>query len=284
MELVIITGMSGAGKTTALHILEDLGYYCTDNIPPQLMPELAMALDASKTGRHDKIAMVADIRMGHFFSGIYSAIEKLKAMGCDCKLLFLEADNDSIINRYNFTKRRHPMSDNGTLLSGVTKERDMLAKIKEMSTYIIDTAGLSEKELKKRVKACFTGELQSTGRVHLVSFGFKWGMPADLDMMFDVRFLPNPFYDERLREHTGLEKPVAEYVFADSRNVKKARTIGDFLLSILNDYFVNAKESLTVGVGCTGGKHRSVATLEMCFEQLKAAGVNVTREHRDINL
>lgn len=284
MELVIITGMSGAGKTTALHILEDIGYYCTDNIPPQLMPELAMALDSSKTGRHDKIAMVADIRMGHFFSGIYSAIDKLRQMGCECRLLFLESSDEAIIKRYNLTKRKHPMSENGTLMSGIVKEREMLAKIKEMSSFTVDTTDLSEKELKKRIKGYFSGEAVSSGEVHLVSYGFKWGIPSDLDMMFDMRYLPNPFYDEMLREHTGLEKGVVEYIFADARNVRKVRAIGDYLISILGDYFVNSKESLTVGIGCTGGKHRSVAACEIVWTMLKNAGINVTKEHRDINL
>lgn len=284
MEIVIITGMSGAGKTTALHILEDLGYYCTDNIPPQLMPELALAIGDSKSFNHDKVAMVADIRMGQFFSGIYSAIEKMKETGADCKLLFLDASDESIVNRYNFTKRKHPMSEGASLKKGIERERDMMSKIKDMSTYILDTTGLEEKQFKVKLREVFTGADGSYGIVHIISFGFKRGAPTDVDMMFDMRYLPNPFYEETLRECTGLEQQVRDYIFRDPDDIQKVRLLVQYVKSILKDYFVNAKESLSIGVGCTGGKHRSVASAEMICKELKSAGIRATVEHRDINL
>ncbi|HEY8419734.1 MAG TPA: RNase adapter RapZ [Clostridia bacterium] len=283
MELIIVSGMSGAGKSTCLEALEDLGFYCMDNILPQLIPEAveAMAISREKSNENFRIAISSDARVGEFFSEIYSALDKLKILGFNYKLLFLDAEDDVLINRYNETKRAHPLSKGLPIYQAIEKERKLLKDLKNSADIIIDSTSLDIKGLKQKVYDAFAASPTHNG-VAIVSFGYKRGIPKDCDIVFDARFLDNPYYVKELKPLTGKDKAVYDYVFSDGRAEEYCQQMLKLLLVVLKDYHKTVKQLLTVGIGCTGGKHRSVALAERLKQLLIEQGYNVETYHRNL--
>lgn len=284
MQLVIVTGMSGAGKSRVIDSLEDIGFFCVDNMTPQLIPTFVQLLKDSAEVR-EKVAIVADIRLGGSFSHLFNAIEELKNIDCSVKILFVDADNDVILRRYQETRRKHPLlnyNDSYSLQDIIVKEREILKKARDMADYIIDTSLISAAQLKERVAKLFVEDISATLKVNVVSFGFKYGAPKDSDLVFDVRCLPNPFYVPELKHHTGLEKPVRDYVMS----FEEAQGLEPKLLDLVNYlvplYRTEGKSQLTISVGCTGGKHRSVVFAEIIYNSIKDKGFSASVYHRDI--
>ncbi|MBE6804764.1 MAG: RNase adapter RapZ [Ruminococcaceae bacterium] len=284
MQLVIVTGMSGAGKSRVIDNLEDIGFFCVDNMTPKLIPTFVQLLKDSAEVR-EKVAIVADIRLGGSFSHLFNAIEELKKMDCNYKILFIDADNEVILRRYQETRRKHPLlnyDDSHSLQEIIVKEREILKKARDIADYVIDTSMISTSQLKERVSKLFVDDISSTLKVNVVSFGFKYGAPKDSDLVFDVRCLPNPFYVPELKYHTGLEAPVRDYVMS----FREAQDLEPKLLDLINYlvplYRTEGKSQLTISVGCTGGKHRSVVFAEIIYNSIKEKGFNVSVYHRDI--
>lgn len=284
MQLVIVTGMSGAGKSRAIDTLEDIGFFCVDNMTPQLIPTFVKILNDS-TEVHEKVAFVADIRLGDSFNQLFKALDELRVMECSYKILFIDADNDVILRRYQETRRKHPLSNDenpGELLDIIVREREMLKKARSISDYVIDTSLITTSQLKERIAQLFLEDVANTLKINVVSFGFKYGIPKDSDLVFDVRCLPNPFYIPELKEHTGLEAPVRDYVmkFDQSRGlVPKLLDLINYLVPL---YRSEGKSQLTISIGCTGGKHRSVVFAELVYKDIKDKGYNASVYHRDI--
>lgn len=285
MQLVIVTGMSGAGKSRTIDTLEDIGFFCVDNMTPQLIPTFVKILTDSTEAR-EKVAFVADIRLGDSFSNLFNALEELRTMKIDYKILFLDADNDVLARRYQETRRKHPLQSDDSpkeLLEIISNEREMLKKARDIADFVIDTSLMTNSLLKERVAELFLDNVTDSIKINVVSFGFKYGIPKDSDLVFDVRCLPNPFYIPELKNHTGLEAPVRDYVmkFDQSRGlVPKLQDLMNYLLPL---YRTEGKSQLTVSVGCTGGKHRSVVFAELLGKNIKEKGYNASVYHRDIN-
>lgn len=285
MKFLIVTGLSGSGKSGAVNALEDIGYYCIDNIPPQLIPKFA-DICLQSNGQMDKVAIVTDIRGGDMFYQLDGGLEYLRHSGPDVKILFLDASDDVLIKRYKETRRRHPLDEqcHGSLLSAITKERAVLSSIREAADYYIDTTDMSMAQLRDTVTDLFMDNPDDRMAVKVMSFGFKYGMCREADLVLDVRCLPNPFYIPELRKHTGLESCVRDYVmsFEQSRELeKKLRDLVDFLLPL---YRQEGKTSLVIAFGCTGGKHRSVTFAENMHTYLEEKGVRTRVTHRDIEV
>lgn len=285
MQLVIVTGMSGAGKSRAIDTLEDIGFFCVDNMTPQLIPTFVQILNDSSEVR-EKVAIVADIRLGGSFSHLFNALEELKKMECEYKVLFIDAENDVILRRYQETRRKHPLSHNDSaqeLQDIIVKEREILKKARDVADYVIDTSLLNASQLKERIAKLFLDDVTNTLKINVNSFGFKYGMPKESDLVFDVRCLPNPFYIPELKLHTGLEAPVRDYVMS----FPQAQGLEPKLLDLVNYlvplYRAEGKSQLTISVGCTGGRHRSVVFAEIVYNSIKEKGYNVSVYHRDIN-
>lgn len=285
MQLVIVTGMSGAGKSRAIDTLEDIGFFCVDNMTPQLIPTFVKILNDSTEPR-EKVAFVADIRLGNSFDELFNALEELKSIKIDYKILFIDADNDVLARRYQETRRKHPLqNDNSSkeLQEVINHEREMLKKARNIADFIIDTSLMTNSLFKERVAELFLEDISDSIKINVVSFGFKYGIPKDSDLVFDVRCLPNPFYIPELKNHTGLEEPVRDYVmkFDQSRGlVPKLQDLMNYLLPL---YRTEGKSQLTVSVGCTGGKHRSVVFAELMGKNIKEKGYKASVYHRDIN-
>lgn len=286
MELLIVTGLSGAGKSCALKALEDYGFYCVDNIPPVMIPELVSSLDnyreqqkAEERGTGLRAAVVTDVRVMNF-EGILTALDKLRMTGYKYKLLFLDATDEALDKRYKFTRRAHPLAKNGSTADAIKKERALLEPVRARADLIVDTTNYSEKELKSRIVDFIHHD--KGNNVYLMSFGFKKGTPIDLDMLFDVRFLQNPYYVEALKNLTGQDKRVRDYVFSDGQADSLVQKAAEIIESIFPSYTKNVKNYLSVGIGCTGGHHRSVAITEEIAARLKSHGLNAHIEHRDI--
>ncbi|MGN1161340.1 MAG: RNase adapter RapZ [Candidatus Fimenecus sp.] len=285
MQLVIVTGMSGAGKSRAIDNLEDIGFFCVDNMTPQLIPTFVKILKDSTEVR-EKVAIVADVRLGNSFSELFKALDELRIMECEYKILFIDADNDVILRRYQETRRKHPLSSDDSsqeLLDIIIKEREFLKKARNIADYVIDTSLITTSQLKERIAELFLDDISNTLKINVVSFGFKYGIPKDSDLVFDVRCLPNPFYVPELKHHTGLEEPVRDYVmkFDQSRGlVPKLLDLINYLVPL---YRSEGKSQLTISVGCTGGKHRSVVFAELVYKDIKEKGYNAATYHRDIN-
>ena len=284
MELLIVTGMSGAGKSRVADVLEDIGFFCVDNMPPKLLPTFTQILMQSREER-SRIAIVVDARLGVSFNDLFDVLDELKSMDCEFKILFVDADNDVLLHRYQETRRKHPLSDKyGYETSeAIAKEREILLPARTMADYLIDTSQMNTATLKSRIAGMFLSDAAKSLKISCCSFGFKYGIPKESDLVFDVRCLPNPFYVPELKEHTGLEQPVKDYVmkFDQSKGlVPKLFDLVDYLIPLYRD---EGKSQLTIAVGCTGGKHRSVVFAELLYDHLNAQGDTCNVFHRDIN-
>lgn len=284
MEFIIITGLSGAGKSVAMKNMEDIGYYCVDNIPPMLVSIFYELCEKSTDEHMKKIAVVTDIRAGDVFDDLFASLDKLRAANKKYKILFLDARDDVLLRRFKETRRKHPLSENSASTeNAVMLERELLMPVKARADYVIDTSLLSTTQLKERITALFLGNVTLGLTVTCMSFGFKYGLPAEADLVFDVRCLPNPFYIPDLKPHTGLDSCVFDYVmqFEQSKGYAE-RMIGlvDFSLPL---YRSEGKSQLVIAVGCTGGKHRSVTLTRVLYKHLLDSGQRTIVHHRDIN-
>lgn len=283
MDFLIITGLSGAGKSRAADVLEDLDYYCVDNLPVALMPKFA-ELCIATGGRYEKVALVTDVRAKNGFDELLKTLDQLKDMNCACRILYMDADVPTIVKRYKETRRPHPLAKRGgSIEEAVYREMDLLAPIRERADFIVNSSTLTLGQLQSRLfELIAPAGAKRQLEVTVEAFGFKHGIPLDADLVFDVRFLPNPYYLEELRPLTGLDRPVAQYVF-DSNDARsfmaKVEDLLDFLLPL---YVEEGKLSLLVAVGCTGGRHRSVAIAAALTEYLKAKGISAENVNRDI--
>ncbi|WEG13628.1 RNase adapter RapZ [Pullulanibacillus sp. KACC 23026] len=282
IQIVIITGMSGAGKTVAMQCFEDLGFFCIDNLPPTLLPKFIEMVE--ETGdKLSKIALVMDLRGRDFFDSLFGSIDHLDLNAhVKPKILFLDAKDNVLVRRYKETRRSHPLAPRGLPLEGIQSERRMLEEIKGRAQYYIDSTELKPIELKEKIVAMFGEETDAHFNVNVVSFGFKYGIPIDADLMFDVRFLPNPHYVEHMRERTGLDSDVASYVFKWSETKQFLNKLMDFLTFMLPQYKREGKSQLVIAIGCTGGKHRSVALSEEIAKRLSES-YTAKATHRDIH-
>ena len=280
IHLVIVTGMSGAGKTVAIQSFEDLGYFTIDNMPPTLVPKFLQLVETTQD--NDKIAMVVDMRSRSFFSEIQQVLDEIENNdGLDFKILFLDAADTELVARYKETRRSHPLAADGRILDGIKLERELLAPLKNMSQNVVDTTDLTPRALRKTISEHFSDstKLQSF-RVEVVSFGFKYGIPLDEDLVFDVRFVPNPYYQPELRNQTGLDKAVYDYVMNHTESEEFYQHLVALIKPILPGYKKEGKSVLTIAVGCTGGQHRSVAFAQRLADDL-ANDWTVHSSHRD---
>ncbi|MBU5212094.1 MULTISPECIES: RNase adapter RapZ [Heyndrickxia] len=262
VQLVIITGMSGAGKTVAIQSFEDLGFFCVDNLPPTLLPKfLELMKDANN--QMNKVALVMDLRGREFFDHLFKALDDLaETSWVSPRILFLDADDSVLVRRYKETRRLHPLSQTGLPLEGIKQERTLLEELKGRAQIIFNTSGIKPKELREKILTEFSINKQSTFTVNVMSFGFKHGLPIDADLVFDVRFLPNPYYIENMRPKTGLDKDVYDYVLKWNETSKFLEKVIDLLTFMLPHYKREGKSQLVIAIGCTGGQHRSVALTE----------------------
>lgn len=281
IHLIIISGMSGAGKTVAIQSLEDLGYFCVDNLPPILIPKF-VELMVQSGGKMNRVALVIDLRGREFFETLSESLLSLDQSNMIYyEILFLDADNQALVRRYKETRRRHPLSSDSSPIEGIMNERKLLEELKGKANQIIDTTHLKPVELKEKIIARFSDTDRSRLTVNIISFGFKYGVPIDADLIFDVRFLPNPHYIETLRPHTGLESDVYDYVMKWIETKEFLTKLIDLLQFLVPQYQKEGKSQLVVGIGCTGGKHRSVAITEYVAKALKNDWY-VSTNHRDI--
>ncbi len=282
MYFLIVSGMSGAGKSRAVATFEDLGYYCVDNLPIALIPRFAEICLAA-TERYERVALVTDVRAGGDFQQLFDSLDSIKSMGCDYRILFLNTDTPTLIRRFKETRRKHPLMEKGIgMTAAIEKERSMLAALQSRADFVVDTTGLSAAGLRERLLALFAGtDGGGAFEVIVQSFGFKYGIPPECDLVFDVRFLPNPYYEMSLREKNGTDPEVRDYVFqggmADELMQHLTSTI-DFLLP---RYVAEGKANVIISIGCTGGKHRSVAIAEALSEHLRGRDYGVVTMHRD---
>lgn len=282
MQVVIITGMSGAGKTVAIHSFEDLGYFVIDNMLPSLAEKFVDVIKNSS--EFDKIAMVMDLRSRGFHSKVLPSLEKLRQRDdLQVRLLFLDADNVTLVSRYKETRRAHPLAPQGRLLDGVELERKLLTELKSRADEIIDTTNLTPRNLKLRINKLFGHGEGSNFYVEVMSFGFKYGLPLDADIVMDVRFLPNPFYVSELKHQTGNDRAVQEYVMKSDEAMEFYQHLSSLIKGALPGYIHEGKSSLTVAIGCTGGQHRSVTIANRLATDLKDSGYQVNLYHRDVD-
>ena len=283
MQFVIVSGLSGAGKSKTASFLEDLGFYCVDNMPADLIPQFARLCLATK-GRYERVALVTDVRGSLTFEGLFKALDSVDQMQLQFTILYVEADTDVIIKRYKETRRKHPLTKDGSdLTSAVERERMLLEPIRNRANAIINTSNLSTAKLRGEIIDLVAGDLKDRAMsISLVSFGFKYGLPADADLVFDVRFLPNPYYIEELKHKTGLDEPVREFVFSYQQTKDFLTKLEELLAFCLPSYVDEGKTNLVIAVGCTGGKHRSVAIAQSVGEFCLRRGYAVTFSHRDL--
>jgi UPF0042 nucleotide-binding protein len=284
MDILIISGLSGGGKSKAASFLEDIGFYVVDNMPAAMILKFA-EFCAAGSSRYDRVALVYDVRTASSFDELFEVLNTLKASDGVCRMLFLEASPEVIIQRYKETRRRHPLSDStASLEEAVEKEREMMAPVRERADFVINTSRTSTAQLRSEMLRLFGDTEEKSGMtVNVMSFGFKYGLPLEADLVFDVRFMPNPFYIEELRHQTGLDRAVADYVFGYQQTKDFLKKLEDLLAFSLPLYAEEGKTSLTVAIGCTGGHHRSVAVTHALTEQIRGQGYSVTENHRDIN-
>ncbi|TBL69807.1 RNase adapter RapZ [Paenibacillus thalictri] len=281
-KLVIITGMSGAGKTIAVQSLEDMGFFCVDNLPPVLIPKFAELIEQSK-GRIGKVALVIDLRGREFFDSLSESLRYLKEnYTLTYEILFLDATDNTLVQRYKESRRRHPLAPQGAPLEGIQQERRLLEELKGLATQVIDTSSLAPAQLKGKITNRFTNLESNVISINVISFGFKYGVPIDADLIFDVRFLPNPHYVEALRPNTGQDSDVYEYVMKWGETQEFLTKLVDLLQFLMPQYHKEGKSQVVVGIGCTGGKHRSVAIAEYLGKVLGSSETEIVRvSHRD---
>lgn len=285
MEFVIITGMSGAGKTSALRVLEDIGYYCVDNIPASLLNMLYTLCSKSDDKKMQRVAVVVDVRGAENYKMMHIGIEQFKAAHKDIKILFFDAKTDLIVMRYKETRRRHPLSDrlkDGLVTEAVEYEKALLVPVKNLADYIIDTSYMSNKQLRERVRSLFMEDTSQALTLTFMSFGFKFGIPLEADLIIDVRCLPNPFYIPELKNLTGLDKAVRDYVLGSEDTqefLRRTLSMLDFSVPL---YLKEGKSELVVGIGCTGGKHRSITVARELEHHFLDLGYRCVIQHRDV--
>ncbi len=282
MKFIIVTGLSGAGKSQSMKFLEDLGFFCVDNMPPALLPKFG-ELCVQNQHMIKNVALVADIRGGAFFDELLANLEQLEEIGVNYEILFLEASDETLIKRFKSTRRRHPLAEEGRIIKGIKLERIRLQEMKNKATNIIDTTNMIPAELKEEIEYLFIKGGKSEGLIiNIVSFGFKYGIPLDADMVFDVRFLPNPYYIESLKKFSGNEEGVRNYVMQWPAAIEFLDKLFD-MTEFLNPHFIKeGKSQLVIAIGCTGGRHRSVTIANLLANKLKENKHRVLIQHRDI--
>lgn len=285
MDFIIISGLSGAGKSSIAAYLEDLGFYCVDNLPVSLIPDFAgLCMAGSGTGTYERVALVTDIRGGQTFDGLFQSLDALEKMECDYKILFVEASDESIINRYKETRHTHPLTRQGySLEEAVQLERLALASVRIRATHIINTTAMTHAKLRGEVLRLFgTGSPSESMSISVTSFGFKYGLPLEVDLVFDVRFLPNPFYISSLRDLTGLDESVRSFLFGYQQTKDFLAHLEGLLSFLLPQYVNEGKSALVIAFGCTGGRHRSVAITRAIVDFIRQSGYKARENHRDM--
>jgi RNase adapter protein RapZ len=278
-ELVLVTGMSGAGRSTAARALEDLGWFVVDNLPPGLLSELVAHIAGSVDTR---LAVVVDVRGGPWFDDLALALDDVLSRGLDLRVLFLEAGDNELVRRFESSRRPHPLQGAGGILDGLQRERALLGDLRARADLVVDTSSLNVHDLRRKVDAAFGGDDKVALRATVMSFGFKYGLPLDADIVGDVRFLPNPYWSQELRELTGLDADVSDYV-TDQQDARAFLDQMAGMIDLVSDgYLREGKRYVTIGIGCTGGKHRSVAMTENLAARLVKVGVEVLVVHRDL--
>ena len=281
MKLVVVTGLSGAGKTQALHTLEDIGFYCVDNLPPMLIPNMAK-LCMEDDPAIQRVALGIDTRSGAFFGHADEALDALREMNVNCDVLYLTASDEELIRRYKETRRAHPMGSEKLLIQNIEKEREMLRGMERRATRVIDTTTMLTRQLREMLLRMYgEGDTDKAISVNVLSFGFKHGIPQDADLVFDVRFIPNPFYIPEMRPMNGADQPVHDYVMSFEETHQFLDKTLDLLRFLVPNYVSEGKDRLVIGIGCTGGQHRSVCLAIEIAEGLKQAGFRCSVSHRD---
>lgn len=283
MEILIISGLSGAGKSRVAAVLEDLDFYCIDNMPVALMPKFAELCLATR-GRYERVALVTDVRAIENFAELFMALDEMQQIGCEHKILFIEANLRTIVKRYKETRRRHPLDpDGGDLESAVGREVKMLESVRERADYIIDTTDLTLGRLQRKLfKIFMDGQDEAAMNIHVISFGFKYGIPIEADLVFDVRFMPNPFYIPELKDKTGQDEEVSGFIFSFEQSKVFLDKLTDMMEFLIPQYIEEGKRQLVVCIGCTGGHHRSVAVAKALAEHIDKKGYPAECSHRDV--
>ena len=283
MKFVIISGLSGAGKSQTVKHMEDFGYYCVDNLPPSLIPKF-MDLCYYSNSKIEKIALVIDIRGGLFFDDLFDSLDAMNKMKLDYEILFLDASDEVLIKRFKETRREHPLSKKGSIKEGITKEREKLSNLRGVATNIIDTTNIRTAELREELRNIFIeGNNSDSLMISILSFGFKHGIPLDADLVFDVRFLPNPFYIDDLKNLTGKNEVVRNYVMDSEYSKEFIVKLFELIAFLIPAYIKEGKNRLVVAIGCTGGRHRSVTVSYLLNEFLKEKGYRARVKNRDID-
>ncbi len=281
-ELMIITGFSGAGKSTAMNVFEDAGYFCVDNLPPEMIKSL-IELFVHEGSKVERAAVVSDVRGGAYFDALQAVLDELERMGLSHRLLFLDAEEETLLNRYKETRRRHPLASGGSIAAGIAAERAQLDGLRARADVVIDTTGLSAATLRAKIVEAFLAQQAATRlAITFFSFGFKHGPPRDADLLFDVRFLPNPNYIPKFKNLTGRNPGVAKFIRSFPQTTEFIKRITDLLVYLLPHYIREGKSYLTIAFGCTGGHHRSVMIASEIRKRLAHAGFKVKETHRDV--
>ena len=281
MKFVIVTGLSGSGKSETMRALEDMGFYCVDNLPPALITKFA-ELCYQPNSSIDKVALGIDIRGRKFFEALHESLSYLQKENYKYEILYLDCADDVLLKRYKMTRRNHPLSRNIQIPEGIRMEREIMEPLKSLADSIVDTTNMKPKDLKEEIEKIFSeGEENSKLTISLVSFGFKHGIPSDCDLVFDVRFLPNPYYAEELRPKTGDDKEVRDYVMNSKISEDFYEKLSDMVQFLVPQYIEEGKQHLVIGIGCTGGRHRSVTISNMIYDELTNKGYRVVKKHRD---
>lgn len=281
MKFVIVTGLSGSGKSETMRALEDMGFYCVDNLPPALITKFA-ELCYQPNSSIDKVALGIDIRGRKFFEKLHESLTYLKQENYKYEMVYLDCSDDALLKRYKMTRRNHPLSRNMQIPEGIKLEREIMEPLKEISDCIIDTTNMKPRDLKEEIAKIYSeGEDNNKLTISVVSFGFKHGIPADCDLVFDVRFLPNPYYMEELRPKTGDDQDVRDYVMNSEVSKEFYSKLNDMIQFLVPQYIEEGKQHLVIGIGCTGGRHRSVTISNFIYEELINKGYRVVKKHRD---
>ena len=284
MKFIIVTGLSGSGKSEAMRALEDMGFYCVDNLPPTLIPKFA-ELCYQSNSTIDKVALGIDVRGRKFFEALHESLNTLRRDKYPFEVLYLDCADDILLKRYKMTRRNHPLAINRQIPEGIKMERTILEPLKEIADCIIDTSNMKPKDLKEEISKIYSnGEINNNLTISVVSFGFKHGIPTDSDLVFDVRFLPNPYYEDELRSKTGEDQDVRDYVMNSDISNKFYEKLLDMINFLVPQYVEEGKHHLVISIGCTGGRHRSVTISNLISDELMKQGYRVVKKHRDFML